>query len=95
MGQSYAIGLAEMLIKGQNADNFRHEDTFKIDCFKDQKMRFVLENPPFGTPWSGKDAKDGQEKAVRDEYAQSEDSRRGAGLPGGDAQLIFMQSAIN
>lgn len=96
MGQSYAVGLAEMLIKGQNADNFRHEDTFKIDCFKDQKMRFVLENPPFGTPWSGKDAKDGQEQAVRDEHAKAEDSRWGAGLPsGGDAQLIFMQSAID
>lgn len=27
MGQSYAVGLAEMLIKGQNADNFRHADT--------------------------------------------------------------------
>lgn len=96
MGQSYAVGLSEMLIKGQNADNFRHEDTFKTDCFKGQKMRFVLENPPFGTPWSGKDAKDGQEQAVRDEYAKAEDSRWGAGLPsGGDAQLIFMQSAID
>lgn len=96
MGQSYAVGLAEMFIKGQNADNFRHEDTFKTDCFKGQKMRFVLENPPFGTPWSGKDAKDGQEQAVRDEYAKAEDSRWGAGLPsGGDAQLIFMQSAID
>ncbi len=96
MGQSYAVGLAEMLIKGQNADNFRHEDTFKTDCFKDQKMRFVLENPPFGTPWAGKDAKDGQEQAVRDEYAKAEDSRWGAGLPSsGDAQLIFMQSAID
>lgn len=96
MGQSYAVGLAEMLIKGQNAENFRHADTFKEDCFKNQKMRFVLENPPFGTPWSGKDAKDGQEKAVRDENAKPEDSRWGAGLPsGGDSQLIFMQSAIN
>lgn len=96
MGQSYAVGLAEMLIKGQNAENFRHEDTFKVDCFKGQKMRFVLENPPFGTSWGGKDAKDGQEKAVRDEYAKAENSRWGAGLPDGDdAQLIFMQSAID
>lgn len=70
MGPSYAIGLAEMLIKGQDAKNFRHADTFKEDCFKDTKMRFVIENPPFGTPWSGKDAKEGQEKAVRDEFAK-------------------------
>lgn len=98
MGPSYAIGLAEMLIKGQDARNFRHADTFKVDCFKDIKMRFVIENPPFGTPWSGKDAKEGQEEAVKKEFAKAAtgDSRWGAGLPGGgDSQLIFMQSAID
>ena len=95
-GVSYAIGLAEMLIKGQNADNFRHADTFKEDCFNGTQMRFVLENPPFGTPWAGKDAKEGQEQAVNDEYAKGSNGRWGAGLPsGGDAQLIFIQSAID
>ena len=96
IGQSYAVGLAEMLIKNQNAENFKHADTFKKDCFEDIKMRFVIENPPFGTPWSGKDAKDGQEDAVRKEHAKGENGRWGHGLPsGGDSQLIFMQSAIN
>lgn len=96
MGQSYAVGLAEMLIKNQNAENFKHADTFKKDCFDDVKMRFVIENPPFGTPWSGKDAKDGQEDAVRKEHAKGENGRWGHGLPsGGDSQLIFMQSAID
>lgn len=97
MGQSYAVGLAEMLIKGQNAENFRHADTLKTDCFKDHKMRFVLENPPFGTPWSGSDAKEGQEDAVRTEHTKFGLSGRwGAGLPGGgDSQLLFMQSAID
>lgn len=96
MGQSYAVGLAEMLIKGQDAENFRHVDTFKTDCFEDIKMRFVIENPPFGTPWSGKDAKEGQEEAVRAEHAKGENGRWGHGLPsGGDSQLIFMQSAID
>ena len=96
MGQTYAIGLAEMLIKGQDAKNFRHADTFKEDCFKDQKMRFVIENPPFGTPWSGEDAKEGQEDAVRKEYEKGLDGRWGAGLPGGgDSQMIFLQSAID
>lgn len=100
MPDTYAIGLAEMLIKGQDSRNFRHADTFKVDCFADKpKMRFVLENPPFGTPWSGKDAKDGQEKAVKDEYdkrMRGEHCRWAAGLPsGGDSQLIFMQSAID
>ena len=95
-GVSYAIGLAEMLIKGQNAENFRHADTFKEDCFNGTQMRFVLENPPFGTPWSGNAAKEGQEQAVNNEYAKGFDGRWGAGLPsGGDAQLIFIQSAID
>ena len=94
-GVSHAIGLAEMLIKGQNAENFRHADTFKDDFFKDIKMRFVIENPPFGTPWSGMDAKDGQEDAVNKEYAKGLNGRWGAGLPsGGDSQLIFLQSAL-
>lgn len=97
MGQTYAIGLAEMLIKNQDAANFRYVDTFKEDCFKDTKMRFIIENPPFGTPWSGKDAKDGQEEAVRKEFAKGEfESRWGHGLPsGGDSQMIFLQSAVD
>ena len=96
MGPSYAVGLAEMLIKNQNSENFLHVDTFKIDCFSDIKMRFVLENPPFGTPWAGKDAKEGQEAAVLEEYKKGAAGRWGHGLPsGGDSQMIFLQSAVD
>lgn len=96
MGQSYAVGLAEMLIKGQDARNFKHADTFKEDFFEDTKMRFVLENPPFGMSWGGKDAKAGQEQAVLENHKRGIDSRWPAGLPSsGDAQLLFMQSAID
>ncbi|WP_278949185.1 type I restriction-modification system subunit M [Megasphaera elsdenii] len=96
MPVSYAVGLAEMLIKEQNAENFVRCDTLKEDRFPNRKMRFCLENPPFGTPWGGKKAKSGQEKAVTDEHKKGFDGRWGAGLPGtGDAQLLFVQSAIN
>ena len=94
--ESYAICLAEMLIKGQNAENIRYRDTMKEDCFSDRKMRFVIENPPFGTPWGGKDAGTGVEAAVKEEYAKGKDGRFPAGLPGsGDMQLLFVQSAID
>ena len=63
--ESYAICLAEMMIKGQNAENICYQDTMKADRFKGTKMRFVIENPPFGTPWGGKDAAEGVEQAVR------------------------------
>ena len=94
--ESYAICLAEMLIKGQNAENICYQDTMKKDRFEGTKMRFVIENPPFGTPWGGKDAAEGVEKAVNDEYAKGFDGRWGAGLPGsGDMQMLFLQSAID
>ena len=94
--ESYAICLAEMLIKGQNAENICYQDTMKKDRFAETKMRFVIENPPFGTPWGGKDAAEGVEKAVNDEYAKGFEGRWGAGLPGsGDMQMLFLQSAID
>lgn len=94
--ESYAICLAEMLIKGQNAENIRMQDTMKADCFKDTKMRFVIENPPFGTAWGGKDAGEGVELAVQEEAKKGFDGRFGAGLPSsGDMQLLFIQSAID
>ncbi|MEO2256063.1 class I SAM-dependent DNA methyltransferase [Paenibacillus amylolyticus] len=94
--ESYAMCLAEMLIKGQNAENIRYRNTMEEDCFRDIKMRFVLENPPFGTPWGGKDAPEGMEDAVRIESLKGFDGRWGAGLPSsGDAQMLFVQSAVN
>ena len=94
--ESYAMCLAEMLIKGQNAENICYQDTMKADRFKATKMRFVIENPPFGTAWGGKDAAEGVEDAVREEYAKGFDGRWGAGLPGsGDMQMLFLQSAID
>ncbi len=94
--ESYAICLAEMMIKGQNSENICYQDTMKADRFKGIKMRFVIENPPFGTPWGGKDAAEGVEDAVNDEYKKGFDGRWGAGLPGsGDMQMLFLQSAID
>lgn len=95
--ESYAICMADMLIKGEDARNIKGGDpanTLMTDCFPDQKVRLVIMNPPFGTAWGGKDAPDGQEKAVRGEFKK--DGRFAHGLPGtGDAQLLFMQHAIN
>ena len=97
---SYAICAADMLIKGQDIRNIKGGEkianTLKKDCFENQKMRFVIMNPPFGTPWGGKDAPEGQEKAVKVEYKKGVDGRFGAGLPATtDAQLLFMQHAVN
>lgn len=94
--ESYAMCLAEMLIKGQNAENICYQDTMKADRFKATKMRFVIENPPFGQPWGGKDAAEGVEDAVNAEFQKGFDGRWGAGLPAAwDMQMLFLQSAID
>ncbi len=93
---THAVCLADMLIKGQRAENIRLADTMKEDCFPEDQMRLVLMNPPFGQPWGGKDASDGVEKAVREEAARLKDhSRFPAGLPAtSDMQLLFMQHVV-
>lgn len=94
--ESYAMCLAEMLIKGQDISNVRLQDTMKADAFPDTRMRFVIENPPFGQAWGGKDAGEGVEDAVLDEHKKGFSGRWGAGLPGsGDMQMLFLQSAID
>lgn len=94
--ESYAMCMAEMLIRGQDVSNLRKMDTMKQDCFPTKKMRFVIENPPFGTAWGGKDAAEGVEHAVLEEAKKKENGRFPAGTPGsGDMQLLFMQSAVN
>ncbi|NMA73454.1 MAG: SAM-dependent DNA methyltransferase [Bacteroidales bacterium] len=92
--ESYAICLADMLIKGQDTENIRFQDTMKADAFSKEDMRIVIANPPFGTPWGGKDAADGVEDAVIKE-SKNYISRFPAGLPAkSDMQLLFMQHAL-
>lgn len=102
--ESYAICLADMLIKDEDAKNIRLQDTMKADCFEGQDMRIVIANPPFGAAWGGKDAADGVESAVKKEHKKAEKyegaeklehSRFPWGLPtSGDMQLLFMQHAM-
>lgn len=94
--ESYSMCLAEMLIKGQNAENICYQDTMLADRFKGTKMRYVIENPPFGQAWGGKDADEGVEVAVNAEYQKGFAGRWGAGLPSsGDMQMLFLQSAVD
>lgn len=93
--ESYALCLAEMLIRGQDTSNIKLQDTMISDCFEDEKMRFLFENPPFGLAWKGEKAAEGVENAVNQE-AKKENGRFPAGVPnGGDMQLLFLQSSIN
>ena len=63
--ESYAICLADMLIKGENSNNIRLQDTMKRIVLKINPCELLF---PIllGASWGGKDAADGVE-AVKDE----------------------------
>ncbi|MCH3943917.1 MAG: type I restriction-modification system subunit M [Atopobiaceae bacterium] len=98
MPQTYAVGMAEMLIRDQDASNYRQANTLMQDCWPNMSVRFVFMNPPFGTEWGGKGASDpNQERYVNGEdKAHSQLHRWPAGLPKkNDSQLLFLQAAVN
>lgn len=98
MPQTYAVGLAEMLIRNQDSSNYRQANTLMRDCWPNMSVRFVFMNPPFGTEWGGKGASDSdQEGYVSGENAEhSQRHRWPAGLPKkNDSQLLFLQAAVN
>lgn len=87
--QTFAICKADMLIKGENANNIKNGNTLSEDQFKDDKYDYILSNPPFGREWKN------DKKAVEAEAKLGFAGRFGAGLPAvGDGQMLFLETAI-
>lgn len=94
--ESWAVCKADMLIKGEDAENIVLGDTFARDRFardtNGEKCTFdyMLANPPFGVEWKQ------QQKLIKGErdglgYA----GRFGAGLPRiNDGSLLFLQHML-
>lgn len=89
--EAYAICRSDMLIKGEDADNIKSDDTFSKDGFKKNKFDYMLANPPFGVEWKQ------SQKAILDEAEKlGYDGRFGAGLPRiNDGSLLFLQHMIS
>jgi len=94
---AYATCKADMLIKGEDADNIRLGDTFTKDAFlRDAQGRritfdYMLANPPFGVEWKQ------QQRFIENEHATLGYSGRfGAGLPRiNDGSLLFLQHMLS
>ncbi len=84
--ESYAICKADMLIKGQEADNVKFGNSFSHDGLGDLQADYLISNPPFGVDWSK------AEKVVRGEHdVQGHAGRFGPGLPRkNDGSLLFL-----
>lgn len=88
--QTYAICKADMLIKGQDANNIRHGNTLSGDLFPTDKFDYIMMNPPFGREWKN------EKSAVEKEAKLGADGRFPAGTPAiSDSQLLFLQNAVS
>jgi type I restriction enzyme M protein len=94
--ESWAICKADMLIKGEDADNIVLGDTFTKDGFdrdaegKKCAFDYMLANPPFGVEWK-------QQQRYIEHEAESlgYNGRFGAGLPRiNDGSLLFLQHML-
>jgi type I restriction enzyme M protein len=94
--ESWAICKADMLIKGEDADNIVLGDTFTKDGFdrdvdgKKRTFDYMLANPPFGVEW-----KQQQKYIDREAEMLGYSGRFGAGLPRiNDGSLLFLQHML-
>ena len=94
--ESWAVCKADMLIKGEDADNIVLGDTFTRDGFgrdaegKKRTFDYMLANPPFGVEWKQ------QQKYIQHEAdTLGYEGRFGAGLPRiNDGSLLFLQHML-
>jgi len=84
--ESYAVCKADMLIKGQEADNIKVGNSFSDDGLPGLKADYLISNPPFGVDWSK------AESVVKTEHkTQGHAGRFGPGLPRkNDGSLLFL-----
>jgi type I restriction enzyme M protein len=95
--EAWAVCKADLLIKGENAENVRLGDTFTKDAFEhDEQGRrmtfdYMLANPPFGVEWKQQQRFVEQERDTR-----GFDGRFGAGTPRiNDGSLLFLQHMLS
>jgi type I restriction enzyme M protein len=89
--QSYAICLADMLVKGQDATHIAYGNSLSDDGHRGERFHYCIANPPFGVDWTK------VEEKIRDEHEHlGFDGRFGAGLPRkSDGQLLFLMHLIS
>lgn len=88
--ESYAICLADMLVKGQDPSRIKLGNTLAEDLHAGEHFDYCIANPPFGVDWS----KVGE--AVRAEHERGFAGRFGPGLPRkSDGQLLFLLHLIS
>jgi type I restriction enzyme M protein len=88
--KTYAICKADMLMKGEDPENIKRENTLSRDLLPGKQFNYMLSNPPFGKDW----------KNIRDdidaEHERGAAGRFSPGLPDvGDGAMLFLLHALS
>lgn len=90
-GDTYAVCVTDMLLKGQDPTRIKKGDTLENDLHAGQKFHYCMANPPYGVDWT-----DAQDAVTREHNDKGFEGRFGAGLPRkSDGQLLFVQHFAN
>ncbi len=87
----YAICKADMLIKGEQAENIKGpSSTLSDDQLPNEKFHYMISNPPYGRKWEQ------DKEVVFNEAEKGYSGRFGAGTPRiNDGQLLFLQHMLS
>ncbi len=89
--ESYAICMADMLIKGQDVANIKYGNTLSDDQLPAERFNYMLANPPFGVEWKGIEAQ------IKNEHEREGfNGRFGPGVPRvSDGSLLFLLHLVS
>lgn len=83
--KTYAVAKADMLMKGEDPENIKRENTLSHDLLPGKQFNYMLSNPPFGKDWKN------IREEIEAEHARGTAGRYGPGLPDvGDGAMLFL-----
>lgn len=83
--KTYAIAKADMLMKGENPENIKRENTLSHDLLPGKQFNYMLSNPPFGKDWKN------IREEIEAEHQRGATGRYAPGLPDvGDGAMLFL-----
>ena len=99
--ETYAICKADMLLKGEAADNFvggPEHSTLSNDAFPDKEFDFMLSNPPYGKSWKTDLQRMGGKTGMRDPrfvIDHAGDPAHSLVTRSSDGQMLFLASMVS
>jgi len=83
--KTYAIAKADMLMKGEDPENLKRENTLSHDLLPGKQFNYMLSNPPFGKDWKN------IREEIEAEHRLGAAGRYAPGLPDvGDGAMLFL-----